>query len=76
MTPPQASCGITFTLLLTSTGIVYACGSSEHGQLGNGKTGERIVTGGKLAWDLQEVPSEWRRAVGPGGDGPDGRVEG
>jgi hypothetical protein len=36
---------------------VYACGSGEHGQLGNGRTGEYIVTAGKTAFDVKDVPS-------------------
>ena len=34
-----ASAGITFSLFLTETGKVYAVGSGEKGQLGNGKVG-------------------------------------
>nr|XP_019044112.1 hypothetical protein I302_07392 [Kwoniella bestiolae CBS 10118]OCF23042.1 hypothetical protein I302_07392 [Kwoniella bestiolae CBS 10118] len=52
----QVSAGHTFSLFLTSTGQVYAAGSSECGQLGNGKTGERIVKNGKVAYDV-EVPA-------------------
>lgn len=35
----QVSTGNTFSLFLTDSGHVYASGSSEAGQLGNGKTG-------------------------------------
>ncbi|KAK4701353.1 hypothetical protein P7C70_g4879, partial [Phenoliferia sp. Uapishka_3] len=38
-----ASAGITFSLFLTDDGKVYAVGSGEKGQLGNGKTGEHIA---------------------------------
>jgi hypothetical protein len=36
---------------------VYTFGSGEKGQLGNGKTGERIITGNKLAFDIVSQPS-------------------
>jgi alpha-tubulin suppressor-like RCC1 family protein len=36
----SVSAGHTFSLFLTNSGQVYASGSSESGQLGNGKTGE------------------------------------
>nr|XP_031861731.1 uncharacterized protein CI109_002963 [Kwoniella shandongensis]KAA5528803.1 hypothetical protein CI109_002963 [Kwoniella shandongensis] len=52
----QVTAGHTFSLFLTSTGQVYASGSSECGQLGNGKTGERLVKGGKLAYDVEVPP--------------------
>ncbi|KAK8853246.1 hypothetical protein IAR55_003948 [Kwoniella newhampshirensis] len=52
----QVTAGHTFSLFLTSSGKVYAAGSSECGQLGNGKIGERLVKGGKLAYDV-EVPA-------------------
>lgn len=35
---------------------VYAFGSAEKGQLGNGTTGEHIVTGGKLVYDAESEP--------------------
>jgi alpha-tubulin suppressor-like RCC1 family protein len=35
---------------------VYAVGSGEHGQLGNGKTGEHIVSAGKTAFDVKDSP--------------------
>ncbi|CAD6577989.1 MAG: hypothetical protein TREMPRED_002079 [Tremellales sp. Tagirdzhanova-0007] len=52
----QVTAGHTFSLFLTDSGQVYAAGSSEYGQLGNGKTGERIVTAGKVGFDV-EVPA-------------------
>lgn len=70
----QVATGNTFTLFLTDAGQVYAAGSSEHGQLGNGSTselkrrshqcranspGERIVKGNKLAWDVQTPPRKF-----------------
>lgn len=38
--------------------IVFAFGSGEHGQLGNGRTGEHIITGNKTAYDIYNDPSE------------------
>jgi alpha-tubulin suppressor-like RCC1 family protein len=55
----QVTAGLTFSLFLTSKGQVYACGSCEHGQLGSGTTGERIVKGNKLAYDAQTPPRKW-----------------
>nr|XP_019010360.1 uncharacterized protein I206_04829 [Kwoniella pini CBS 10737]OCF49141.1 hypothetical protein I206_04829 [Kwoniella pini CBS 10737] len=52
----QVSAGHTFSLFLTSTGLVYASGSSECGQLGNGKTGERLIKAGKISYDVESPP--------------------
>ncbi|KAI5454507.1 hypothetical protein NCC49_003405 [Naganishia albida] len=52
----QVSCGLTFTLYLADNGWVYASGSCEKGQLGNGRTGERIVSTGKTAHDFEDQP--------------------
>lgn len=38
--------------------IVYALGSGEHGQLGNGRTGEHIATGNKTMFDVYSQPGE------------------
>lgn len=54
----QVTAGHTFSLFLTDAGKVYACGSSEHGQLGNGTTGERLVKAGKTSYDVQAPPRE------------------
>ncbi|SPO42313.1 related to SRM1  len=51
-----ASCGVTFSMLLTASGKVYAMGSSEKGQLGNGRTGEHFISGTKLAFDTFDEP--------------------
>lgn len=52
----KASVGLTFSLLLTDAGFIYACGSSENGQLGNEKEGRRIVGPGRVVYDQQETP--------------------
>ena len=43
---------------LNALPIVYAMGSSEKGQLGNGKTGEHFVSANKLAFATYSEPSE------------------
>ncbi|SJL16851.1 related to SRM1  len=52
----KASAGVTFSCILTESGKVYAFGSGEKGQLGNGTTGERITTGNKTAFDIIYEP--------------------
>ncbi|EPT01146.1 hypothetical protein FOMPIDRAFT_1121068, partial [Fomitopsis schrenkii] len=52
----KAAAGITFSIVLTTNGKVYAFGSGEHGQLGNGRTGEHIVSAGKTAFDVEYEP--------------------
>ncbi|WVN90839.1 uncharacterized protein L203_106082 [Cryptococcus depauperatus CBS 7841] len=52
----QATAGHSFSLFLTSAGQVFASGSSEFGQVGNGKTGERLVKAGKVAYDIEVPP--------------------
>jgi hypothetical protein len=39
-----------------NTSLVYSFGSGEHGQLGNGRTGEHITTGNKNAFDVEAHP--------------------
>ncbi|KAF8264509.1 regulator of chromosome condensation 1/beta-lactamase-inhibitor protein II [Lactarius quietus] len=51
-----AAAGITFTLFLTGSGKIYACGSGEKGQLGNGRTGEHIATGNRTGFDIESEP--------------------
>ncbi|KAL7540137.1 hypothetical protein ACHAWF_006604 [Thalassiosira exigua] len=46
----QATCGENVSALLSSAGHLYTAGASEFGQLGNGETGEHIVTAGKLGF--------------------------
>ncbi|KAK1225445.1 hypothetical protein PQX77_011615 [Marasmius sp. AFHP31] len=50
----MASCGVTFSTVLCESGRVYSFGSAEAGQLGHGSTGERIITGNKTAFDVEE----------------------
>ncbi|KAI0923703.1 hypothetical protein AcV5_009178 [Taiwanofungus camphoratus] len=52
----KAAAGVTFSLVLTESGKVFSFGCGEHGQLGNGKTGEHIVTAGKTAFDIETEP--------------------
>jgi hypothetical protein len=70
----KAAAGITFSIVLTEQGRrewatyisfqaltiipVFSFGSGEHGQLGNGRTGEHIITGNKTAYDVHNDPSE------------------
>jgi len=50
VTVVQISCGEDFSAALTSDGYVYTAGSSEFGQLGNGETGEYIVSAGRMGF--------------------------
>ncbi|KAH7910251.1 regulator of chromosome condensation 1/beta-lactamase-inhibitor protein II [Hygrophoropsis aurantiaca] len=52
----KAAAGVTFSIVLTESGKVFAFGSGEKGQLGNGRTGEHIVTGNKTAFDIEYEP--------------------
>jgi alpha-tubulin suppressor-like RCC1 family protein len=47
----QVSCGEAFSVALDEDGFIYTTGSSEFGQLGNGETGERIMTANKITFD-------------------------
>jgi hypothetical protein len=47
----------TTMLHLTQMLLVFSFGSAEKGQLGNGTTGERITTGNKTAFDIEDRPS-------------------
>ncbi|GJE93212.1 RCC1/BLIP-II protein [Phanerochaete sordida] len=58
-----AAAGLNFSLVLTESGKVFAFGSAEKGQLGNGVTGEHIVTGGKLVYDAEPEPLLVRGAL-------------
>jgi len=46
----QVSCGEEVSALLCSSGHLYTTGSSEFGLLGNGETGEYIITAGRLGY--------------------------
>ncbi|KAH7919448.1 RCC1/BLIP-II [Leucogyrophana mollusca] len=52
----KAAAGVTFSIVLTESGKVFSFGSGEKGQLGNGRTGEHIVTGNKTAFDIEYEP--------------------
>lgn len=52
----QVAAGLTFSLFLTANGRVYACGSMEKGQLGNGRTGEHFVSGNRMAFAEENTP--------------------
>lgn len=52
----QVAAGLTFSLFLTVSGRVYASGSMERGQLGNGRTGEHFVSGNRLAFAEESTP--------------------
>ncbi|KAH7891008.1 regulator of chromosome condensation 1/beta-lactamase-inhibitor protein II [Phlebopus sp. FC_14] len=52
----KAAAGIAFSVVLTESGRVFAFGSGEKGQLGNGRTGEHITTGNKTAYDIEAEP--------------------
>ncbi|KII83393.1 hypothetical protein PLICRDRAFT_180473 [Plicaturopsis crispa FD-325 SS-3] len=53
----KAAAGVSFSLLLTESGRIYSFGSGQSGQLGNGRTGEHIVTGNKTAFDVYTDPT-------------------
>lgn len=52
----KAAAGITFSVVLTKSGKLYAFGSAEKGQLGNGDTGERLATGQRVVFGIETVP--------------------
>ncbi|KAG2364307.1 regulator of chromosome condensation 1/beta-lactamase-inhibitor protein II [Suillus spraguei] len=52
----KAAAGITFSIILTDDGKIFSFGSGEKGQLGNGRTGEHIITGNKTAFDIETEP--------------------
>ncbi|THG93459.1 hypothetical protein EW145_g8369, partial [Phellinidium pouzarii] len=52
----KVGAGVNFSILLAESGKVYALGSGEHGQLGNGRTGEHIATGNKIMFDVYSEP--------------------
>ncbi|KAI5829310.1 RCC1/BLIP-II [Schizophyllum commune Tattone D] len=52
----KAAAGISFSVVLTKSGKLYAFGSAEKGQLGNGDTGERLATGQRVVFGIETVP--------------------
>ncbi|CAN8069152.1 unnamed protein product [Agarophyton chilense] len=52
----KVSAGNEFSMFLCEQGEVYAVGSGEHGHLGNGRTGERIESAGKVVFDIVSTP--------------------
>lgn len=52
----QVTAGLTFSLFLADNGWIYASGSHESGQCGNGATGARIIKAGKTAYDNDDRP--------------------
>lgn len=61
------SAGGEFSIALTKSGRVWACGSSQDGQLGNGTTGERIVSAGRVGFDVE---ANWIPVAFPAGTAP------
>lgn len=51
----KVAVGIDFTMVLDKDGVVWCCGSPQYGQLGNGSTGEYIVSAGKMGY--RDVPT-------------------
>lgn len=56
-----------FSVAVTRAGRVFACGSAQCGQLGNGTTGERIVSAGRLGYDTEAA---WLPVAFPAGSLP------
>ncbi|KAG9017998.1 hypothetical protein FRB90_012666 [Tulasnella sp. 427] len=59
----KAGAGLTFSLVLTESGKVYSFGSGDKGQLGNGRTGEYIITGGKTGYEIVAEPIRVKGAI-------------
>lgn len=53
----QASAGLTFSLVLTDSGKVFAFGSAEKGQLGDGRTGESVANS-KIVFTQVPTPTQ------------------
>lgn len=51
-----AGAGSDFSALACASGAVYCMGSGQYGQLGNGRTGECIETGNRIAFDVITKP--------------------
>ncbi|KAI8086120.1 regulator of chromosome condensation 1/beta-lactamase-inhibitor protein II [Halteromyces radiatus] len=52
----DVACGAEFSLVLTDKHQVYAFGSQEYGQLGNGETGQYIKSAGQMNTQPQSIP--------------------
>ncbi|KAK0529853.1 hypothetical protein OC834_003516 [Tilletia horrida] len=52
----KVSAGAQFSLFLSSSGKVYAAGSMEKGQLGNGRTGEHFASANRLVFGMVTEP--------------------
>ena len=53
----QIACGDAFSLLLNAEGVIYACGTPEHGQLGNGSEGKQIEKRKEVfAYEYSPIP--------------------
>ncbi|PXF44862.1 Protein RCC2 [Gracilariopsis chorda] len=52
----QVGAGTEFSIFVTDDGHLYAAGCAEHGHLGNGVTGERIESAGKVVFDTVSTP--------------------
>lgn len=51
-----AAAGAEFSAFACESGAVYAVGSGQYGQLGNGRTGEFITSGNRIAFDVIMTP--------------------
>lgn len=51
----QVACGEDFSMAVSVEGYLFSAGSSEYGKLGNGETGEHIVTAGKTSFANSNV---------------------
>lgn len=52
----QAAAGADFSLIATKSGAVFAAGSGQYGQLGQGRTGETIGTGNRVVYAVEKTP--------------------
>lgn len=52
----QVGAGAEFSMFVTDDGQLYAAGCAEHGHLGNGATGERIQSYGKVVFGNAFTP--------------------
>lgn len=46
----KIACGEDYSMAVSTEGYLFSAGSSEFGQLGNGETGEHIVSAGKIGF--------------------------